>query len=64
MINKEELKRKHTIQINLNTIEYEALCNYCKQHQVDNRAKFIRQVVMREIMHTLAYEGPSLFPLQ
>ncbi len=61
MIEKEDLLRKHTIQINLNSIEYEAFNNYCRIHHIDNRSKFIRQVLMSEIVRTLAYEGPTLF---
>ncbi len=57
----EKLPRKHSIQILLNEKEKKVLDNYCKKYRISNRSKFIRELVVSEILEQLDKDYPSLF---
>lgn len=61
MNEKEKLKRKHPITFLLNDLELEALNKYCKKYKIKNKAKFIRENVMTEILYRFDKDYPSLF---
>jgi len=61
MNDKEKLIRKHNIQFRLNDLEQEAFNKYCNKYKITNRAKFVREVVMTEILVQFDRDYPSLF---
>ncbi len=58
---KSKLKRHHRAEILLNDKEQDALDTYCKKHGIDNKAKFIRDTVMRCVMEHFLEDYPTLF---
>ncbi len=57
----EKLPRKHKIGLLLNDKEKKVLDNYCKKYKITNRSKFIRELVVSEILGQLDKDYPSLF---
>lgn len=45
----------------LNDSEQRALDNYCRKYNIVNRSRFIRQTLMKNILHQLASDTPTLF---
>ena len=60
--NREEaLKRKHKATFLLNDKELEAFEVYCKRYKVKNKARFMRESVMRVVMDQFMEDYPTLF---
>lgn len=59
--NKLSLVRKKRVSILLNDMEYKALEKYCSKYKVVNRAKLIREFLMRNILTRMAEDYPTLF---
>lgn len=56
-----KLRRVHRAEILFNEKEQEALDAYCKKHGIDNKARFIRETVMRCVMEHFVNDYPTLF---
>ncbi|WP_025007161.1 hypothetical protein [Marinilabilia salmonicolor] len=57
----EAFRRKHKATILLNDKELEAFEVYCKRYKVKNKARFIRESVMRVVMDQFMDDYPTLF---
>ncbi|MGQ1889085.1 hypothetical protein ACT29H_01445 [Thermophagus sp. OGC60D27] len=55
------LKRKHKATFLLNDKELEAFEVYCKRYKVKNKARFMRESVMRVVMDQFMEDYPTLF---
>ncbi|PIF02292.1 MAG: hypothetical protein CR965_00965 [Paludibacter sp.] len=53
--------RKHQHSFALNDLENKALSRYLKKYKIDNKSKFIREVVMYEVISRLEKNSPTLF---
>ncbi len=58
---REKLKRKHTVQFLFNDLELEAFDKYCKKYKIKNKSRFIREIVMTEVLGQFDRDYPSLF---
>lgn len=58
---KQKLARKNTIAFQLNDLEMKALDKFCKKYKITNRSKFIRELVMKNILERFDQDYPSLF---
>ncbi len=54
-------KRKHKAAFMLNDKEQEAFDVYCKRYKVKNKARFMRESVMRTVMDQFMEDYPTLF---
>ncbi|MFW6371586.1 MAG: hypothetical protein ACOC10_10330, partial [Bacteroidota bacterium] len=54
-------RRKHKAVFLLNDKEQEAFDVYCKRYKVKNKARFIRESVMRTVMDQFMEDYPTLF---
>jgi hypothetical protein len=54
-------KRKHKAEFLMNDKELEALEVYCKRYKVKNKARFLRESVMRTVMDQFMEDYPTLF---
>jgi hypothetical protein len=54
-------KRKHKAGFMLNDKEQEAFDVYCKRYKVKNKARFMRESVMRTVMDKFMEDYPTLF---
>lgn len=57
----DSLKRKHKATFLLNDKELEAFEVYCKRYKVKNKARFMRESVMRTVMDQFMEDYPTLF---
>lgn len=55
------LPRTHKYSFSLNEQEEKALQRYCAKYRVNNKAKFIREVLMTAILHRFEEDHPTLF---
>ena len=55
------LKRKHKAAFLMNDKELEAFEVYCKRYKVKNKARFMRESVMRTVMDQFMEDYPTLF---
>ncbi len=53
--------RKNKVTILLNESEMKALMRYCDRHQIKNRSRLIREVLIKGILKRLDNESPTLF---
>lgn len=53
--------RKKAIQIRLNEAEHKAVETYCSRFNVENRSRWIRETLMKEVIHRLESDTPLLF---
>lgn len=54
-------KRRHKATFLLNDKEMEAVEAYCKRYKVKNKARFMRESVMRVVMDQFMEDYPTLF---
>lgn len=54
-------KREHSIVIKLNEMELKALEQYCAEYRIGNRARWIRETLMREVISRFEANSPTLF---
>ena len=59
--NPDDLRRAFPLKFALNKLELAAFNKYCTKYNISNRSKFIREVVMREIILRLESDYPTLF---
>jgi hypothetical protein len=57
----EAFKRKHKVSFLLNDKELEAIEVYCKRYKVKNKARFMRESVLRTVMNQFMDDYPTLF---
>ncbi len=53
--------RKHRHSFILNDLEDKALSRYLKKYKIENKSKFIREVIMFEVISRLEENSPTLF---
>jgi hypothetical protein len=54
-------KRKHKAVFLLNDKEQEAFDVYCKRYKIKNKARFMRESVMRTVLDQFMEDYPTLF---
>lgn len=59
---KEKLTRSFKVTILLNEREKKALSKFEKKYKIDNRARFIREVVFKHILEQFDKDYPKIFP--
>lgn len=59
--NRPVLKRTHRVAFMLNDEERRYLEVYVNRYKVDNVSKFLRDAVMRTVLHQLDEDRPTLF---
>ena len=59
--NRPVLKRTHRVAFMLNDEERRYLEAYVNRYKVDNVSKFLREAVMRTVLHQLDEDRPTLF---
>lgn len=60
---KEQFKRQHRQSFRLNDFEMKALQKYCKKYKVKNRARFLRETIMKAILKKFDEDYPTLFEI-
>ncbi|MBO5960365.1 MAG: hypothetical protein J6U94_01995 [Paludibacteraceae bacterium] len=60
-LSKRKAPRTHRQVITLNDQELRALERYCQKYHVTNKAKFIRETLMRTILKRFEEDHPTLF---
>lgn len=53
--------RERTVTFSLNDPEYKALQKYCSKYKINNRARFLRESVMKVVIKRLTEDYPKLF---
>lgn len=53
--------RVHKVTILLNDAEQRALEQYCDRYHVANRSRFIRETLVRAVLHQMDKDNPTLF---
>ena len=53
--------RNRTVTMTLNDLEYKALEKYCVKYKITNRARFIRESLMKSIITRMSEDYPTLF---
>lgn len=62
-VEEERLKRKHYESFRLNDLEHKALMRYLSKYGITNRAKFLREAVMKAVLKKFDEDYPTLFDL-
>ncbi len=60
-LNNRKTLRTNRHSFTLNDLEDNALSRYLKKYKISNKSKFIREVVMYEIISRLEKDSPTLF---
>ncbi len=60
----EKLKRSNRITLLFNQREMEAFNLYCQKYKITNRSKFMREVIMTEILKKFDQDYPTLFEFE
>lgn len=53
--------RQHTLITRLNDRELKALEQHCRRYRIDNKSRWIRQLLMQEIIRQAELDTPLLF---
>lgn len=62
--NNEKLRRSHRTSILFNQREHEAIRHYCDKYKIKNKSKFMREVIMTEILRKFDEDYPTLFEFE
>lgn len=62
--NKEKLRRTKRSSILFNQRENEALNLYCEKYKIKNKSKFMRELIMTEILKKFDEDYPTLFEFE
>lgn len=54
--------RQHSIMLKLNDREMKAIQDHCKRYRIENRSRWIRQMIIEEILCCAERDIPLLFP--
>ena len=57
----EKLRRKHRKSLLFNDSELNAINNYCKRYKIRNKSKFMREVILSEVLAQFERDHPKLF---
>lgn len=55
------LIRNRTIQFRLSEQEYNAIEKYCREYNISNRARWIRETLIAQIMDKYRDDAPTIF---
>ncbi len=55
------LKRTNRLSLMLNNKEMRALGIYCNRYRVKNKSEFMRETIMKAILHRFSDEHPTLW---
>lgn len=58
---KSTLKRTNRHMFMLNDLEQNALNRYLKKYRIQNKSKFIRETIMKQVIVQLEKDSPTLF---
>lgn len=58
------LIRRNTRSLRLNNRELQAIEAYCKKYKVDNKAKFMRETILTEVLKRFDSDYPTLFEFE
>jgi hypothetical protein len=58
---KSTLKRTNRHMFMLNDLEQNALNRYLKKYKIQNKSKFIRETIMKQVIVQLEKDSPTLF---
>jgi len=59
--NKSTLKRTNRHMFMLNDLEQNALNRYLKKYKIQNKSKFIRETILKQVIIQLEKDSPTLF---
>jgi len=62
--NNEKLRRTHRTAILFNKREQEAISLYCDKYKIRNKSKFMRKVIMTDILKKFDEDYPTLFEFE
>jgi len=62
--NNEKLRRTHRTSILFNKREQEAISLYCDKYKIRNKSKFMREVIMTDILKKFDEDYPTLFEFE
>ena len=62
--NSEKLRRTKRASILFNQREQEALNLYCEKYRISNKSKFMREVIMTEVLKKFDEDYPTLFEFE
>lgn len=57
----ESPKRPRALQIRLSEKEYKAIIDHCKEYKINNRAKWIRELIIKELLLSIEENAPTIF---
>ena len=60
----EKLIRRNTASIRFNQREKEAIDFYCQKYKISNRAKFMREAILTEVLKRFDEDYPTLFEFE
>ena len=58
---RKKMPRKNRLTVLLNESEQRALDNYCRRYRITNKSKFVRETLMKNILHRFDADSPTLF---
>ncbi|MBR1808563.1 MAG: hypothetical protein IJ776_04165 [Paludibacteraceae bacterium] len=56
-----KLPRKNRLTVLLNESEQRALDAYCRRYRIQNKSRFVRETLMKNILHRFDADSPTLF---
>lgn len=59
-----KLKRTNRATLLFNQREMEALNLYCQKYKINNRSKFMRELIMTEVLRKFDQDYPTLFEFE
>lgn len=54
-------KRPRAMQIRLSEKEYKAITDFCKENKINNRARWIRELIIKELFLSIERNAPTIF---
>jgi len=60
----EKLIRRNSVTMRLNQKEKEAIDLYCQKYKIPNRAKFMREAILTEVLKRFDEDYPTLFEFE
>ncbi len=60
----EKLLRRNVAAIRFNQREKEAIDLYCQKYKITNRAKFMREAILTEVLRRFDEDYPTLFEFE
>ncbi|MDO4672924.1 hypothetical protein [Falsiporphyromonas endometrii] len=56
-----QMRRTHSMNLTFNDKEWEAIKTYLAHYKIDNRGRWFRETIMREVIKRLEMDQPLLF---